>query len=136
MLNGTFVLRRVVEESLCRSTKKYRFINPTVYKIHSTSLMPNIPFGEAQIQPQSIDKSIFVNDNDTKLDFPNTINCQNFLSTQYIGRLPYKEYAPGEYSPIGTEFTLLCRNGNPNAKYRTFGTEDAMQGYSTSNLGG
>lgn len=129
MLNGTFVVPGVIEESVCRSSQKYRFTELGIYKIHSTSLMPNIPFDEASIQPFNIDSSIFINDEETKLDFENTIECQNFLSTMYIGRAPLEWYENNQMTEIGRKFILICRNGNPNPAYRVFGTEGAIRGY-------
>lgn len=129
MLNGTFVVPGVVEESVCRSSQKYRFTELGIYKIHSTSLMPNIPFGEASIQPFNIDSSIFINDDETKLDFENNIECQNFLSTMYIGRAPLEWYENNQMTEIGRKFILICRNGNPNSAFRVFGTEGAIRGY-------
>lgn len=129
MLSGTFSYPRVTEESVCRNSKDYRFTEIGLYKIHSTSLMPEIPFEEAAITPYEIDKSIFINDEDTMPDFNDTIDMQNFLTTKYIGRAPLEWYKDGEYTKMGRKFVLICRNGNPNAKYRVFGTEDAIHSY-------
>lgn len=129
MLSGTFSVSRVIEESTCRSSKDYRFTDVGLYKIHSTSLMPEIPFEEAVILPYEIDSSIFINDEETKIEVPETINLQNFLTTRYIGRAPLEYYQNGEKTKMGRQFVLLCRNGNPTEKYRVFGTEDAIRGY-------
>lgn len=129
MLHGTYNVKRVVEESICRTSQDYRFTEIGIYKIHSTSLMPNIPFDEASIQPKEIDNSIFINDNQTKLYFQNTINCQNFLTTKYIGRAPLEWYHGDETTKMGRQFILICRNGDPTEPYRIFGTEDAIRGY-------
>lgn len=129
MIYGTFQVGRVVEESVCRSSKDYRFSEVGIYRIHSNALMPNIPFGEASVEPYQIDSSIFVNDKDTKLNFKPTIKCQNFLSTRYIGRAPLEFYRSGETTKMGRQFILICRNGNPNESFRVFGTESAIRGY-------
>lgn len=129
MLHGTFSANRVVEESICRSSQDYRFTEIGVYKIHSTSLMPNIPFEEASIQPYEIDSSIFINDEETKLNFENTIQCQNFLSTRFIGRAPLEWYEGDQMTSMGRQFILICKNGDPKEEYRVFGTEAAIRGY-------
>ena len=129
MLHGTYNVSRVVEESVCRSSQDYRFTEIGIYKIHSTSLMPNIPFEEASVQLKEIDDSIFINDEETKLYFENAIYCQNFLTTRFIGRAPLEWYNAGQTTHMGRQFILLCRNGDPTENYRVFGTEDAIRGY-------
>ena len=129
MIHGTYSVNRVIEESLCRSSQDYRFTEIGVYKIHSTSLMPNIPFEEASIQPFEIDSSIFINDEETKLDFESHIDCQNFLSTKFIGRAPLEWYEGDQTTLMGRQFVLICRNGDPKEEYRVFGTEAAIRGY-------
>jgi len=129
MINGTYNVERVVEESVCRSAQDYRFTDVGVYKIHSTSLMPNVPFEEACVQPREIDSSIFLNDEDTKLCLECTIECQNFLTTKFIGRAPLEYYDAENQTVMGRQFLLICRNGDPNESYRVFGTEDAIRGY-------
>lgn len=129
MLSGTYSVARGVEESICRSSLDYRFTEVGLYKIHATALMPEIPFEEAEILPEEIDSSIFVNDDETKLDFSPDVNCQNFLTTRYIGRAPLEYYEQGRKTKMGRQFVLICRNGNPTADFRVFGTEDAIRGY-------
>jgi len=129
MLHGTYSIPGVIEESLCRNSKSYRFTDIGVYQIHSTSLMPNIPFEASSIQPKPIDSSIFINDEETKLDFEYTIQCQNFLTTRYIGRAPLEWYEGEQMTSMGRQFILICRNGNPKEEYRVFGTEAAIRGY-------
>ncbi len=129
MLSGIYSVARGIEESVCRSSKDYRFTEIGLYKIHSTSLMPEIPFEEAAVLPYEIDPSIFINDEETKLEFPATIKCQNFLTTKYIGRAPLEYYDQGTKTKMGREFILVCRNGNPSEKTRVFGTESAIRGY-------
>ena len=129
MIHGTFNVGKVIEESVCRTSKDYRFTELGVYKIHSTSLMPNIPFEEASIQPKEIDSSIFINDDETKLDFENNIKCQNFLTTRFIGRAPLEWYEGDAQTKMGRQFILICRNGDPKEEYRVFGTESAIRGY-------
>jgi hypothetical protein len=127
MIIGTFSVPRVVEECICRSSKEYEFSEVGDYKIHSTTLMPNIKFEEAEILSESIDTSIFINDEDTKLEIEETIKCQNFLTTNYVGRAPLEFYGPK--TKMGREFVLICRDGDPTYKSRVFGTEDAIRGY-------
>lgn len=129
MLHGTYSVNRVIEESVCRSSQDYRFTEIGVYRIHSTALMPNIPFEEASIQPKEIDSSIFINDEETKLDFESTIKCQNFLTTRFIGRAPLEWYEGDQMTLMGRQFLLICRNGDPTEEYRVFGTEAAIRGY-------
>ncbi len=129
MLNGTYSIPRVNEESVCRSSKDYRFTDIGVYKIHSNALMPNIPFEEASNQLENIDSSIFDNDEESKLYFPHTIECQNYLTTRYIGRAPLEWYQAHQYTKKGRQFILICRDGNPTSSFRVFGTEDAIRGY-------
>jgi len=127
MIIGTFSVPQVVEESICRSSEDTRFSEIGDYKIHSSALLVNIPFEEAHIQPYEIDNSIFVNDEDTKLEFEPNINCQNFLTTSYVGRAPLEYYGPP--TKMGREFVLICRKGDPSYKTRAFGTEAAIRGY-------
>lgn len=128
MLSGTYAVERVIEESTCRSSTKYRFTDVGVYKIHSVALMPLIPFGEASKSPMPIDSTIFLNAKETKLSFASQIPTQNFLTTRYVGQAPLYFYNPGEFTPLGREFILLCRNGIPTERYRLFGTESALRG--------
>lgn len=129
MLSGTFTIPRTVEESVCRSSKDYRFTEVGLYKIHSNALMPEIPFEEAAITPQEVDYSIFVNDEETMPSFTDTIDTQNFLTTRYIGRAPLEWYHDDLKTLMGRQFVLICRNGNPTENYRVFGTNDAIRGY-------
>ena len=129
MIYGSVSLPRVIEESTCKSSQDYTFSDVGIYKIWSAALMPNIPFEEAAIVDKSIDKSIFINDDETMPTFNRTIKCQNFLSTQYVGRAPLEWYSGGKKTKAGREFLLICRNGNPNAENRVFGTEAAIHGY-------
>jgi hypothetical protein len=105
----------------------YQFSDVGDYKIHATALMPNIPFEQAITHPEEINSSIFINDGETKLSFDANINCQNFLTTKYVGRAPLEFYGPP--TKMGREFTLVCKDGDPSYKSRVFGTEDAIKGY-------
>lgn len=130
MIYGTYSIPKVVQESVCRSAKKYQFTNTGIYKIHATTLMPNITFEEAKVTPQSIDETIFVNSKkETPLDFESNIDTQNFLTTRYVGRAPLEWYDNGETTEIGRQFVLICKDGNPSESNRVFGTEDAIAGY-------
>jgi hypothetical protein len=108
----------------------YQFSEIGDYLIHSTSLMVNIPFELAAISPEQIDSSIFHNDSETKLSFETNVNCQNYLTTKYVGRAPLEFYGPK--TKMGREFVLKCKDGDPSYACRAFGTEDAMKGYNRS----
>lgn len=127
MIIGTASVPRVVEESTCRSSMDYEFSEIGDYFIHSTTLMPNIPFEEGLITPEQIDSSIFINNDSTKLSFDSTIECQNYLTTKYVGRAPLEFYGPK--TKMGREFVLICKDGDPSYSKRVFGTEDAIRGY-------
>ena len=129
MIYGTYNVPRVQEESICRSSKDYRFTEIGVYKIHANTLMPELNFEEESVQPFEIDPSIFLNDEETNLELEETMECQNFLTARYIGRAPLEWYDKDNDTKMGRQFVLLCRGGNPNAEYRVFGTEDAIRGY-------
>ena len=129
MIYGTYSVPRVQEESTCRSAKDYKFTDVGVYKIHSNTLMPNVNFEEESTQLFEIDSSIFINDAETALTIESSVDCQNFITARYIGRAPLEWYDEDMDTKLGREFVLLCRNGNPNAEYRVFGTEDAIRGY-------
>jgi len=129
MINGTYSVNRVAEESTCRSAKDYKFTDIGMYKIHANALMPNIPFEEASEIPEVIDNTIFLNDDETKLSFAKTTKCQNYLTTQFIGRAPLEFYGGTDNTKKGRQFILKCLGGNPNMKYRYFGTEAAIRGH-------
>ena len=151
MLIGTHKVARVVEECVCRNSLDYRFTELADYRVHSTALMPEIPFEPAEQLQHEIDDSIFINDEDTQLDFESYIFCQNYLTTRYIGRAPLEYYITdgvipirrarmpyypylrrpqsNEFTLFGREFVMLCRNGDPNYPHRVFGTENAIRGY-------
>ena len=129
MLNGVLPIKRVEEESWCRASQDYRFTEIGVYKIHSTSLMPFIPFETAKKEKEEIDETIFLNDNETKLTLNKQCEIQNYLETRYIGRAPLKQYDKSSKTPEGEKFILKCYDGNPNTDFRVFGTEDALRGY-------
>lgn len=129
MLHGTYSVPRVAEESTCRTSKDYRFTELEVYAVHSNALMPNIPFEEAIVLPYEIDSSIFVNDEETKLDLEQNLQCQNFLTTRFIGRAPLEWYDKDQKTKMGRQFVMMCRGGNPAEAFRIFGTENAIRGY-------
>lgn len=129
MLSGTFSVNRVAEESVCRSSKEYRFTEVGMYQVHATTLMPSIPFEESLKTPETVDPTIFLNDEETKLEFSQTIDCQNYLTAQFIGRAPLEFYTEDSKTEVGRQFVLRCTGGNPNSKYRSFGTEAAIQGF-------
>jgi len=128
MLVGVSMIPGVVEESLCRSSEDAFFTTIGDYKIHSNSLMPNIPFERAHTMVQSIDRSIFINEE--PLTFKDQVKTQNYLTTKYIGRAPLTHYGPK--TPFGHEFVLVCEHGDPGYEYRFFGTQAAIRGYNPS----
>lgn len=129
MLTGTFSVSRVAEESVCRSSKDYRFTDLGTYKIHSNTLMPNITFGEAKSIPYSIDSSIYINDSSTKPLLSATIKCQNYITARYIGRAPLEYYDSKTVTKMGREFILICTGGKTDDSSKIFGTENAIRGY-------
>lgn len=134
MILGTMSIPRVTIESACKSCLPYQYTKIMQCKIHSVALTPNIPFGSPISTPQMIDSSIFINDDTCKLSFPTTVSCQNYLTTKYVGVLPLEDYSDGHFTPMGREFVLMCRNGNPNSDYRAFGTTDGIHGYGTTQV--
>ena len=134
MIIGTYSIPRVTEESACRSSQAYQYTEIMQCKIHSVALTPNIPFGAPLSSPYPVDSSIFINGDDCKLSLPSVVNCQNYLTTKFVGVLPYEDYSDGHFTPMGTEFVLMCRNGNPNSDYRAFGSADGVHGYGTTQI--
>lgn len=131
MIIGIYRCGRVIMESHCRNTRDYRFTEVGDYHIHSTSLMPAIPFDYSEVWEMEIDESIFINDEETKLYLPEEIDCQNYLTTKYVGRAPLEYYTKDDYGYThkGRQFILICRENDPTYPYRVFGTEDAIRGY-------
>lgn len=127
MIIGTFSVPMVVPECICRNSLDYEFSEIGDYRVHATALMPNIPFEAAAVQPYDIDDSIFINDDETKLKFLRSVNCQNFLTTKYVGRAPLEFYGPK--TKMGRQFVMVCRDGDPSYATRAFGTENAIRGY-------
>jgi len=132
MINGILPIKRVREESYCRASQEYRFNDIGIYKIHSTSLMPFIPFETAKKQNENIDTTIFLNDDENKLTLNKQTETQNYLETRYVGRAPLQQYSKSQKTPEGEKFILKCLEGNPNSDYRVFGTEDSIRGYNRS----
>lgn len=130
MISGSTTTGTVVEESVCRSAEDARFTSVGVYKIHANTLMANIKFGQAKKYPETIKSGIFLNEK--KLTLPTSIQCQNYLTTKYVGRAPLEFYSGNNKTKRGREFLLICRNGDPNEDSRTFGTEDAIHGVNTN----
>ena len=126
MIIGAMNIPRVIERSHCRSSEDTFFTTQGDYKIHSTALMANIPFEKASIIVDGVDKSIFINADDTKLTFSSTVRVQNFLTTRYVGRAPLTYYGPK--TKMGHKFLLICPNGSPLYKERYFGTAGAIGG--------
>ena len=124
MIVGSTHIPRTVERSYCRSSEDTYFTKIADYKIHSTALMTNIPFGEAEIVIDGLDSSVFINAEETKLTFSSTIRVQNYLTTRYIGRAPLTYYGPK--TKKGHRFWLICPDGNPTYRERYFGTEGAI----------
>ena len=127
MIVGTYSVPRVVEESICRSSKDYAFSEVGDYCFHNTTLTPNIPFEEAAVSPESIDASIFLNGKDSALNIAGTIECQNFITAKYIGRAPLEFYGPP--TQMGREFVMVCEGGIPEYRKIHVGTEEAIRGF-------
>lgn len=125
MILGAMRIPRVVEESICRISEDYYMQKVGDYKIHSTSLMPNIAFGLASIIPNSINKSIFMNADETTLTFASQISTQNYLTTYFVGSAPLEYYGPK--TKFGKKFELVCMNGDPSYPTRKFGTVNAIR---------
>ncbi len=134
MIMGTYNIPRVVRESICRIVKDYFLTEEGDYRIHSTTLMPLIPFPtcdeDADPYLEDIDDSIFLNDKDTKLIIKKQIYVQWYLTTYYQGRAPLEYYGPPTLR--GRQFTLICHDCNPGYNERRFGTKDTMRGYSNN----
>lgn len=126
MISGSTTAGTVVEESVCRSAEDARFTSIGVYKIHANVLMAKIKFGKAKKYPETIKAGIFLNEK--KLTLPTSIQCQNYLTTKYVGRAPLEFYSGNNKTKYGREFLLICRDGDPSEDYRMFGTEDAIHG--------
>lgn len=127
MIIGSRNIPRVMEESFCKNSEDSYFSEIGDYKIHSKGLMPMIDFDQANEYNESIDRSIFINDQKHKINVKSSIKVQNYLTTRYIGRAPLKFY--GSPTPMGEQFILICKNNNPSYKTRYFGTEDAIHGF-------
>ncbi len=127
MINGKISVARPVAESTCRITQDYKLTEVADYRIHVSGWMPNIKFAESLIEPYSIDESIFINDEETKLSLENSIKCQNFMTTKYVGRAPLEYYGPP--TEIGRQFLSKCKDGDPGYYSRVFGTQDALSGF-------
>ena len=128
MISGTASVPNISnKESICRSSRDYYFSEIGDYKIHSTTLMPNIPFEEDKVWPEPIDKSLFINDEETKPEFESQIKCQNFMTVKYVGRAPLEYYGP--MTKMGREFILVCRDYEPRYQQMVFGTESSIHSY-------
>ena len=127
MITGSLSIPKVVEESVCRTTKDYELSEVGDYEIYAHVLMPNIEFGESKKDKESINSSIFINDGTTKLQLASTVECQNYLTTYYVGRAPLEFYGPK--TKKGREFLLICKNGETDYEFRVFGTESAIRGW-------
>lgn len=127
MIIGARSIPRVINESFCKLSKDSYLTEVGDYKIFSDALMPQFDFDEADENYEEIDKSIFINDKKHKLSLKRQIKVQNYLTTRYIGRAPYKFY--GSPTKMGEQFILICRDNNPSYNTRYFGTEDAIRGF-------
>lgn len=130
MITGVRHTSRVVEESFCKNIEKAYFTEVGDYKIYSPTLTPVLN-SKSQTGPTKtpvlIDSTIFKNAPKYKLSLKTMTQSQNYLTTRYIGRAPLKFY--GAATEPGTQFILICKNGNPSYKTRWFGTEDAIRGF-------
>lgn len=105
MIHGTYTVKRVIETSTCRIQGGGGATPGHVYKIHSNALMPDLPFSVAYTIGDLIDNTIFINGPETPIKFPDMVECQNFLTTEYKG-------AENKLSNL----RLICREGNPNVR--------------------
>ena len=119
MIRGVFTLDRVKEKSFCRLSLDSVLVNGSSYKVHSTVMMPNIPFGKAIETPSSINKGIFLNDKDTKMTSPSTIKTQNYVTSKFTGE-DYELSDPANITHLGEKFSFKTEDGSPNKKYRSF----------------
>lgn len=127
MIIGKLTVARPVPESTCRITQEYKLTEVADYRIHVSGWMPNIKFEESMIDKYPIDESIFVNDSETKLNLEKNIECQNYLTTKYVGRAPLEYYGPP--TEIGRQFLCQSKDGDPGYYSRVFGTQDALSGF-------
>jgi len=130
MILGAMNIPRVVEKSRCKTSEDYLLTDIGDYKIWSSVCTPYIEFAKAKEVVDQIDKSIFINDQDTKLNFASTTKVQNYLTTRFIGRVPYTYYGPK--TKMGEEFILLCSDGDPSYPERKFGTTEAFSSNSNA----
>lgn len=130
MILGRVKIPGVVQRSRCRTSEDYKLTTIGDYKIHSTALMPKIPFEKARETVETIDSTIFVNSDDTKLTFSRSLKVQNYLTTRYVGRAPLEFYGPA--TKMGREFVLVCPDGDSSYRGRYFGTEGSVGGYNAS----
>ena len=131
MIIGISTIPKVVERSICRTSEDYYLSVLADYKIHSNALMPLIQFEKAKEVPKSIDKSIFLNVEETELSFDNQIKTQNYLSTSYKGRIPLEFYGPK--TKLGRQFHLVCQDGSTFYKDRYFATSGALTNNADAN---
>ena len=127
MINGKILIPRPPSESTCRTTEDYKLTEVADYRIHVSAWMPNIKFEESLIQKESIDDSVFINDDETKINVPTDIDCQNFMTTKYIGRAPLEYYGPP--TEKGRQFLCLAKDSDTTYYFRVFGTQDALNGF-------
>ena len=111
MIHGTYSVKRVITKSTCRITSKGSVDLDSKCTVHSSALMPGIPFGKSKQTPTVIDSSIFTNGKKTKLKFPKTTKCQNYLTTVYTNTREESQHKDGA---VGDKFTMTCDGGDPN----------------------
>lgn len=129
MLVGKISVPMVNESSVCRICEKYALSTSSEYRIHSTTLLPSVQFGRSMNTPKVIDSSIFANVDETSLSFAYTVYTQNYLSTKFMGRTTYIHSGGIQHVkqfPMGTEFRLVCRGGNPSKSERYFTHTDEV----------
>lgn len=123
MITGSRRIDLFPEETTCQNTDITGFSPGSTYKMHCLALMSSIPFGKSEVLPYPIESGCFLNDEETKLNFPTLIKCQNFIPTKYVGSGSLGT------SSRGRKFVLYCRNGIPDDKHRFFGNTDGIYGF-------
>lgn len=123
MITGVKSIDRFPVETTCKNTDITGFGPGGIYNMHCLALMSGIPFGKSKVEPEDIDDSCFLNEEETKLSIKKKTKCQNYIPTKYVGSEPLPT------SGRGKQFILYCRDGNPNDSHRVFGSLDGLYGY-------
>jgi hypothetical protein len=120
MLTGVMPTFVWPTKTVCKSSEDAYYTQHSKYKIYPTAWLPNIKFDKAQTTLWTITK-FWINSKDCAPINPSTVKTQNYISTLYQGRIPYRFYGPK--TAIGTEFQITLRNNDVNNRY--FASVDA-----------